>query len=346
MIKLHQSGLKQWQRCERRYMIMDTEVGLGYEREGVNLPVVTGSIFHWAHHFIYGEAQEQDVLLAARLGTERYLKELAVKGITQSTELDEIIAEAHNLVVPMLQNYRQHWGNMDRLYNDTTLKFLHTEYAWEVPFEAWQLAGRWDGIVEDEAGLLWVFEIKTSNDPLSIEVGTEFSWQPQLYTYAARKLFPAHNVAGVIYSVVQRTNPLMVARNQNGLPSAAKDNLAGVTEQAFYEAYIDGVARLGRDLSLAEERKYKEAFLWFKANEPVFVRRFAWTRKSAPQVLESMLRSVFERMEVVHNSGGKLAVPSWAERDCLQSCPVRDICLTLGDGEHWDYIKSSLRTGG
>jgi hypothetical protein len=344
-LKIHQSGLKKFIYCQRQWFITDPDHGLGYGKETVSIDRSTGSIFHWSHHFYYGEGHLPfGKALAA--GVAKYLEELADKGIDpDQEEVSIVIAKASDLAGAMLAGYVEHWSNPDELYSDPALTVLATEKSWEVPFRGSTLAGRFDAIVRDANDYLWVLEVKTGIDILATEVAVNFSWQPYLYAYALSQLYPDEKIGGVIYSTVKRANPHDIKLLKSGLPSTAQEVLKSTTEEIYRATYETALAAVDRDLTKAEKNKYNAAFNWFKIQKPVFFRRFAWDYPGLSFEMEMTLNRLCQQMELAVETGGRMTIPNWRDLLCLRECPVKDVCMLLSDGHSWEEIVLSLKAG-
>jgi hypothetical protein len=174
----------------------------------------------------------------------------------QGSLCDEQLSELYDsgdLGVAMLQGY-QNWAYMaDRGSDIGFRKALRTEAEFSVPipdinsepfifqdgncqdYEVW-LGGRFDMLVEDWSGRIWIMDHKTSKNKLNSDI-LPLDDQLTLYLWAAREIL-GEPIEGCFYNVLRKKVPSVpeVLKSGKGL---SKNKAIDTTYSVYVEAIKD-----------------------------------------------------------------------------------------------------------
>jgi len=237
---VHITEVKSFLRC-RLLHYWTSRGGLYLEPDLPREPLFLGRVVHSALEEYYDKGVNPAAVVSA----------LGLQELERSRHDTSKLEEALRLGTVMLRGYVR-WAEP----RDAKLKWLATETSWEVPLPRTQmrLAGRFDGVVEDEEGNLWVMEFKTTSSAL-VE-WTRQDLQATAYAYAARRLYD-RPVKGVLFRFLRKKEPKTWEQLllKDGTPTA-RESLP--RETTYHEYYIAlGVATLAHMLEIPHEEAHR-----------------------------------------------------------------------------------------
>lgn len=315
---IHVSGTQVFQQCPRKWWY-SSDWGLNYHPVGSNEAITWGN---WGH----------------------YCLALVSRGVTYGNALLETIAR-YEEVTPEEQrpeNLEAMWDKFSNLmiahrfwqeevagnrYSDEMLEWVFTEQNFELEYQGFKFGGQWDGVVRHKrTGELYVFERKLSARPDTLEHGVQWDLQPRFYTWAAEQLL-SEPVAGVLYEVIKRCDPLNVKLLKSGFPSKAQAELAGTTYEVYYKLLVAQAELLGRDTDKVLEDYHPQLEQLRVNNNPVF-RRFVLQVPTAhkQQAIQQMVAVGNQMLRLQQQP--ELIYPNFNRYSCTTFCAFRDVCLT------------------
>lgn len=242
MTTVHTHDIIEWQQCERKFLLHNKRFGLGYEPKGIREPIEVGNIFHRAAELFY-TGQSASLDSAQRLAVLESQEQLFPKNrgpAIYQPGYQQWLA-LRDLSWSVLQGYDL-WRQATGYYGDHKLAYHQDlgEYEWEVRLNSeFTIGGKIDLLAKHiPTGEYWIIEHKTTGNPDELISGLNLSWQPRIYTWAARQLWPDLNIAGVLYNIVTRSDPYDIKKLKDGLPSRAKTEL-GKTTYEIYKGEIE-----------------------------------------------------------------------------------------------------------
>jgi hypothetical protein len=330
--------------------------GLGYQPVQYKAPIELGNLFHKTMEFNYNSGQP--ALNVARGAAERIMhRELFPddKGPAEYQQFYSEWAETMALHAAMYRGYELWQENTDDYYGDKNLRYLPgmAEYSWRLEFNGIAVEGRFDHLVQHTpTGEYWIVDHKTTSNPRNLITGLSHAWQPRIYTWAARRLWPDRNIEGILYNVVTSTDPWAVKILKSGKPSKAKIEL----ERTTYEIYLDILKMCAVDLDITEQTlldEYAEQLDVLSAQEYPLYMRHPHRVHINEDMLEAQLMMLFQR---IGNTAALLsvakdptiippalsgAVPQRFGGAC-QSCPYAGVCYLMDQpGADWQMVLDS-----
>ncbi|BCV23332.1 PD-(D/E)XK nuclease family protein [Gelria sp. Kuro-4] len=148
----------------------------------------------------------------AEAGLAAYVQWIQEETAKMSTDMPPDVAEQYQKDFELGQKMLEHYFSWAQA-NDG-FEVVSMEQPFEVPI--WtprgrrapkvKHVGRFDGIVRDIYGSLWLMEFKTYSQVPS-ESDLRLDQQAGYYLVAARQLFPDDTVAGIIYTILKKVDP-------------------------------------------------------------------------------------------------------------------------------------------
>lgn len=344
MPNIHASTIALWQDCRRKWYFSDEQWGLGYRPDLPSEPLTVGTWVHEALQSYYEGEFVSPWDVAADLANEASSQAYH----DGKPDLGEALLGWGETAYYMLKGYIAWLRNQSGPLSDNNFKPIALEQDWEFTLDGQTFAGRWDGIFEHVGtGDLWVYETKTTSNPASVAEGVYYDWQPRLYVYGAQKLYN-QPVRGVIYSILKRANPYDIKVLKSGLPSTAKNELAGTT----YEAYKAVLDRCINEFSLDRDGAYherkKELEILSTLNGANLYRREQVSFSS--QVMDQLEFQLLDLIKDVNYSydRGEYNLPRLDRWGCVgyNPCPYRWACQAMDDGADWKGILDTQFTKG
>lgn len=277
---------------------------------------------------------------------------------TSKQHLRDLPDDAHELFdmgTAMMDYYENHWlGSTGRKADQTyweedphtgeSIPQVEVNFEIPVPLEQFpllqQLAqesgadtvlyrGTIDRVAIDEFGQLWVVEYKTAKVAEHLHYQTD----PQVSTYvwAARHIYPNHNIAGVVYHQFIKKTPEAPRILSSGKVSTAS-NLT--TSVALYEkALVDLYGSAG--LAPQENRNYLMA-LRTKEDEhnDKYIQR-TYIERNDTQTDAEAQKILLELEDMLNPDLPLYPNPT---RDCSRMCSFLAPCIAFDDGGDWQQI--------
>jgi hypothetical protein len=331
---IHASGIREHQRCRRKWWLGDRHWGLGYRPRPSNAAAAIGTLVHDALSEHYGKGV--DWVWATERAVNNWIQHAKDVGAWDSVD-DAWWDETTSLARLVIDGYAIHYEMADHYLDDYKIVFVETERKFSFKVGDYTIEGIWDGIVRlGKSNQLWVFETKTTNNLARIVDGIQWDYQPQLYVAAAEKIY-GEPVGGVIYNIIKRTDPFSVKTLQNGMPSTAKVERESTTV-AVYQALVErGLERLPEHKQLAEEAKYmlliEEMKQW---PSPLYIRHAVTYNRDQ---INNVLRYVeLEGHAMVGTTSLGAAVQPSFDRYTCGGCAYRWACQAMNDGNDYREI--------
>jgi CRISPR/Cas system-associated exonuclease Cas4 (RecB family) len=233
---IHISDVLTFKQCRRRWD-WASPLRAGLEPRKPYAPFFTGRMLH--HVMEHGVAAQDNMegVVEAFLADER-----AKMGDKLWAFEKESIDEQRSLVVGMAEHY-QNWAHRQTgPFADSNLEFIELEQNFSVPLYNPRgaksnriiLEGRFDGIVRrKDDGSIWIWEIKTCRSIPERERQLVNDEQATAYTYAARHIYGADKVGGIIYTLMRKKAPPFPAVLDNGFLSK---NIQGHSVDSYFLA--------------------------------------------------------------------------------------------------------------
>lgn len=351
---MHISGVTQHQGCPRAWRLGDRDWGLGYRPRRENVHLRLGSLYHdiaetYYTWVIQNEQRKPfpgvvDDIIYARSKEHRDRSEDLATFITP--DIAEQWDKDERLIYAMFKGYVE-WAGSSQAgpYNDENLHYLETEVKWQRSLVtpagySISLEGKIDAVAQDQDGIIWGIEHKTSSS-LKRDLGS-MVWedQPLLYTWALREMFPKQVVGGFLYNWVLKADPFDIPILKSRLPSKAVKSTVHTTHniyKATLKAQMDELGLEGQERADVIE-KYKPSldYLLYEA-PPLYVREvFQVTDEQISTTLVNISQELTRMLQ--DSTVGVDYVPRYRSRFRCPRCAYRYVCQAVDDGADYQSL--------
>lgn len=333
-IEVHISDIRTFRSCRRRWN-WSSRLRQNLERIVPYAPFFTGKAIHAALEFYYQDAATFEETLDKYLQEE--WKNVESLGTLWPMEVEKI-EEQIELIYGLLDHYRVWAAWNERRFGDSNLEFLHMEYPWELPMPDWPedageapiLAGRFDGVVRQRStGAIWIYETKTTRSIEQFLNTLPLDEQCTLYTWAAKQVWGAENVGGVLYNLIRKKPPQRPSVLRSGELSKAKS----IDTTHFY--YMTVIKEHFPDWSDETiEDQYGEVLEALRPNEFKFFLRNPVVR-SDEEIAITMDGLRRTALEMLNREVSIYPSPSWST---CSFCTFKSACLALSQGSDYQVL--------
>jgi len=182
----------------------------------------------------------------------------------------------------LLQGYELRW-------QDDGLTVLAVEAQFVAPLRnpdtgavsrTWQLAGKIDAVVKDDAGRVWIVEHKTTS--LDLADGASLYWErlrmdPQISTYFVGARSLGHDPAGCIYDVIRKPTIRPYAATPDESRKYRKDGALYASQREQDEPILDYLDRLITDVAGNPDKYYRRGVVVRIGDEETDAAADMWT---------------------------------------------------------------------
>lgn len=240
-------------------------------------------------------------------------------------EEEQMFAELLELGIGMLDHYAR-WAQE----YDKDLTTLGTEVEFELPLLTrkgrrsghYILAGRFDRIVRDSTGTLWVVDFKTSAKPAfaSIERRLQNDEQATAYIYALQRLYPDERIGGAQFVYLKKALPTTPKLVHKGTALSQNKQM-----DTTLEVYVNTIKEHGFDPA-----PYMNFLRHLREKGNTFFRCFEVKRHPKQlQRFEKDLYRTVQDMSKVRTLDDAYPNPPWYG---CQRCVVRELCDLINIG--------------
>lgn len=343
--RVHTSDRSVYRQCRRKWAWCSNQTGcLGLEPKTWNQHFWLGTGFHQALEFHYARGETPSTVFSAYADEW----EATHKELTKNWDADEwdLYRSVRSLGYGICEHYLEFAQEQDSINeldpSSHGFEIVTTEQKFSVPIRdedgkqllvlildddgVWRYhpanyEGRFDGIIRDKYGLLWIFEHKTAKSIYETKLTNDD--QVGSYIWAARWIY-GFDIVGALYNVALKKTPVVPPVLKNGrFLSQSEVLLKGTTKRV----YLDAIDKNGFDIADYEGTlAVLETYGW-----EYFFRRY-WIKRSANEITEIGLRIAAEVREMT--SPTMVAYPNPDALRC-PFCSFRAPCLQLSDGADW-----------
>jgi len=332
---LHSSGISSADRCKRKFFFSDRDWGLSWDTPLIPRPFYIGNIAHHTLEAYYEYGTDLDLAFgeAAREAREKLDTRAGPFGIPPDTleKYEKDLA----MLLGCIRGYGIWQAHDDGEWADSNLVHLAVEHQWEAEYAGIPFRGRFDGLVRRrDNGEYWLFETKTARALNELKAGLPWDPQRQLYTWAAKEGLGL-DIQGVLYNIIQKSNPYHIPTLKSGLPSKAVRSTVQ-TSYGVYEAELERcIAELELSEAAAEKArgKYESELLFLFQDAPVIYERVPY-RATPTELAQHMhwCEVLYRELETIGSI--KNARPAKNRFDCPR-CPFKEPCLAFDEGADW-----------
>lgn len=198
-------------------------------------------------------------------------------------------------------------------------------------WEMW-LVGRFDMIVQDFDGWVWILDHKSSKDKLQREI-LILDDQMTMYLWALREIFRLWNspltykIAGCYYNVLRKKLPRIPQVLKTG-KSLTKAKDIDTTYEVYLQAIIDN------DF---DPEDYQDILTYLQSQPNTFFER-AKVRRNAYEIAHAGSLLLSEAIDMLN---APFIYPHFTW-DCRWKCDYKDLCLAMNRNDDVSWMRESL----
>jgi hypothetical protein len=241
--------------------------------------------------------------------------------------------ELIDLGCEMLQYYCKHWLPRRRefetfWYNGEPQ--CEVEFIIPIPGTDSNYVGKFDRVVIDGYGRLWVQDYKTAAqfDTNKLEMDPQVS----TYVWAAKHKYPEYVTEGMLYTQFLKSPPKEPRKLANG------DLSLDMRQRTTYSLYRKAV----KDLYDGKiPKKYRAILEELKSHETPEGDKFIiqnLVRRNEASTLSEVWKIQAQTADMLNPELPLYPNPT---RDCMWDCSFRSVCLAMDDGSDWQFILNS-----
>lgn len=316
---------RRWTSCRRKAWLQNhPPLGLGLRKKLMAPPLFFGTLIHEALDAHYDPTEICPAWEVFDLQCRQEIKRITSEYKPWPEQLEQY-TRLHDLGIAMLQEYER-WSQ----HHDRHLTVIDTERAGFIPItrrfgRSNRVIGlyyvRFDGIVRDDAGHLWVMEHKTCGRWWT-EAMLMLDEQITAYTWAAQYWY-GEPVAGVLLNCLLKEavkDPMIL---KSGEPTRAL-NLLGYVTADRYRAVV-------QNWTDAHKAAYEYLLQRERHEGHPTIRREAIAR--SPHQVALQHERIVDQFVAMHRDREHVAHPS--PSFTCGSCPVYDLCVQIEEGADW-----------
>lgn len=188
--------------------------------------------------------------------------------------------------------------------------------------------GTIDRMAIDEYGRLWVVEYKTAK----VFEHNHYQTDPQVTTYvwAAKAIYPNHEVAGVIYQQFGKKIPEQPKILASGKVSTASNMITSAT---LYRDLLDRIYGSAENAPEANRDYLTNLMISEDEHKDRYIVRTLVTRND--HMCEMEAQKILLELEDMLNPD--LPLYPAPTRDCSRMCSFLGPCVSFDDGSDWEY---------
>ena len=344
IFRLSTTERQEFKECRRKWDLSSlSRQGLEPKRPATSLWF--GTLIHYGLE-VYYRNRDNEQAIAPWDAFEKACRE-SIEEIKESQgglweEQIQELEESIELGVAMLRNYVD-WAEVVDFKDDTGFaKVIATEQEFAVPIQdpegnparfrdgngqVWELwlVGRFDMVVEDYDGRLWLVDHKTSKDKLDPEI-LILDDQMTVYLWAAQQIF-GKPFEGVYYNVLRKKLPTVPPLVHQGKQLSKAKNI-----DTTYEVYYAEIEKHGFDPS-----DYKE-ILEILENKPNTFFQREKVRRNQHEISMAGLMLYMEGIDML-NDPYIYTNPTW---DCRWKCDFKELCKAINRNDDVEWMKNAM----
>jgi len=321
-------------------------MGLEPKRRTSALWLGTGVHYALQHHYIPGRSRgalpQATFLKWADNWEAEHADEVSDMDEEERMSLKQDIATGY-AILEHYYEYCHEWDDFEVLASEQPFLVpvrdpdgnqLHVRWKYPLPAGGWEVVarpvfhgGRWDTVVKDRQGRVWIMDHKTAEKKPDER---KLLNDDQISTYLWGALYGGYeNVGGFIYNVLRKKTPMVpdavyVGTKREGLTRAAK-SLGATTEKLYREA----IKAKGYNIDdYADELGHLQ-----RVGTSEFFERHLVERSRA-EIKETGLRIYLECLDMFDPEVRIYPNPTFA----CPWCPFLSPCLAMSDGADWRGI--------
>lgn len=344
--RVHTHDRVGFRQCRRRWVFSSNMLGcMGLESKTWNKHFWLGTGFHLAMELYYRDGAIPSEVFA------KYADDWEAKNAEMIDEWDAdtkaVYLETRHLGYGICDHYVYFAEEQDPIdfldMDNKGFEVIETEQEFSVPVRdedgeillvlvldedgVWRwhpvyYEGRFDGIIRDKFGLLWILEHKTAGQLNDLKLANDD--QVGSYIWAARDIY-GYDLAGSLYNVAMKKTPIIPPPLSKKPALSQSENVLKGTTTRLYLAAIEDHGYNVED--------YAESLATLKEYGWHYFFRRRWIKRSAAEISEIGLRIAWEVREMA--SPTMVPYPNPNGMVCPW-CPFRAVCLQLSDGADWE----------
>jgi hypothetical protein len=326
--EIHTSDRVSFLRCRRRWDL-SSPLRRNLSLDGAANPYLwLGTGFHFALEDYHGYNRFTRPDVALRAFSEAW-RPSDPRHDKRPDDWQELI----DLGCEMFSYYTQYWLPRRREFETfwvNGVPQVEVEFKIPIPGTDANYVGKFDRVVVDPYGRLWVQDYKTAAQFDTNKLETD----PQVSTYvwAAMHLYPEYQTEGMLYTQFLKSPPKEPRVLANGELSLDK------SQRTTYSLYRKAV----KDRNDGKiPRKYREILETLKAQETPEGDRFIiqnLVRRNEHAALAEVSKIAAQTIDMLNPELPLYPNPT---RDCIWDCSFRSVCLAMDDGSDYQYMLES-----
>lgn len=325
------SDISSFKRCRRQWY-WSSKHGLNLRPRKPSTALYLGKSIHKALEEHYDPASEINPLAVYNNWCEERRQEIEEENEGLFPEEEEELDEEEELGRDMLRHYLSWAEDEDEHWFD---EVIDTEIEFELPIPTPKgnrshgtVRGRFDGLVRDQAGRVWVKEFKTASriqtDHLQLDE------QSVTYCWAAQELY-GEEVQGLIYTYLLKKRP--------GTPNTTKSGkLSRRKIKSTYDHMRNAIIEHHGGDDQVPWSYYSDLMQHYKEQDsnPFFQRERIRKNQYEIEDIQKRIYQVYRQMRSASNDED-LIYPEPQKQICSW-CRFKDPCLAKNDGSDYEWL--------